>query len=198
MKTYFLILILSILSHFNTLNAQAAAIKGGAISLPTSESAFKIMDIGFEYYFKKHWSVQLSYTRSLKERYDNSPYSKRESFLSPQLRYYFKENTYRKSFYMGLVVQWHQQNLTQELRDAYIPPFPSQKTDFDKLGLGIMGGFQIPIYKNLGIDAHYGYLLQMGTEYRVFTHEMIQAFSQISGINMRPFYTLNLYWLIGK
>lgn len=49
-----LLISLVFLIYFNTLTAQTVALKGSGISLPTSESAFKIVDLGVEYYLNAH------------------------------------------------------------------------------------------------------------------------------------------------
>lgn len=186
--------IFTILICLNSNYAQVAALKATGFAAG-AEATIVLADAGIEFYFKKHWGAQLSYSfleYSTESRYRN------KKVITPQLRYYFKENGWRKSLYTGILAQIHTQNMSDELPGSY--PFPWEDINFKKVGFGILGGSQLIIIKRFGIDVNAGLIVQGGNEKRTL-YEYSPSKTTITEknvVNARPFFTLNFYLMLGK
>lgn len=82
----------------------------------------------------------------------------------------------------------------------YSLPETLETVDFKKMGLGVLGGFQYPIYKRLGVDAHIGGAAYAGNEQHTihfFNSNSSTSFKE-NKLRFRPFYTFNIYIILGK
>ena len=126
MKTLLLPIFLIIIC-LNSNYAQVVALKATGFAAG-ADATILLADGGIEFYFKKHWGAQLAYSFlefSSESRYRN------KKIITPQLRYYFKENGWRRSLYTGILAQIHNQKMSDELPGNY--PFSWEDVDYQKM-----------------------------------------------------------------
>lgn len=177
--------------------AQRAMLKGSAFfSVPTVP--YTIYDIGFEWKFNKHISAELSYS-SFEKTGNNT---KTKKVLSLQSRYYFDGDDWNESHYIGLVLQKFDK---QYSRESLLEYFQHRTTvEVNKMGLGIVWGKNMIVYKRLGLDVYCGLMGQIGKEMGtvVYANNITDTRNEIinkkNAVDARPFLGLNLYFALGK
>ncbi len=197
-KQPFLILILSFLFLQNIQSQSFAMFKLGGLLLPDYGY---ILDGGMEFRLAPHWSTQLSVSTT---QVSSDGLSIDKIIVTPQLRYYFKKDSFQKSPYFGVVLQRHKAVLGEELVNENRQTIGWQAEDFTKYGIGLILGGHKKIYKRLGFDIHIGGLLEMGdvtTEtyyWDVFGRVKPPNTSILekNKLTVRPFFGLNLYWVV--
>jgi Protein of unknown function (DUF3575) len=164
-------------------------LKGTGLLLSNSD----LLDAGIEVKLGNHWTFELSASRVHKESND---FDLTKSFITPQVRYYFLKNKWKNSPYCGLIFQkHHENNLTGVFNSDKTPPLLiGQETQiFIKMGVGLIAGQHVQIYKWLGCDAHLGVLEEKGN---VVTTQYIGKWKGVletNKWNSRFFWGFNFY-----
>ena len=164
----------------------------------STNCSYTIYDMGFEWKFSKHISAELSYS-SFEKTGNNT---KTKKVLSLQSRYYFDGDEWNESHYVGLVLQKFDK---QYSRESLLEYFQHRTTvEVDKMGIGIVWGKNMIVYKRLGLDAYCGLMGQIGKEMGMvvyandITNDRNEIINKKNAVDARPFLGLNLYFALGK
>jgi Protein of unknown function (DUF3575) len=182
-------------------NAQIAMLKATGILNPINDNRHIgiILDFAVEAKIKGRLTGQLSVSSS--KGYYNSAY-REKLIVTPQLRYYFKKDSWLKSPYLGLVLQ---KNVGKADVDDDNNWTDFKYTSFTKYGAGLMIGQHIKVRKNFGIDIHLGFLREKGDNMvRVEEHDPKHVmpknytYFEKGAVNNRFFAGFNFYFAIDK
>ncbi len=187
----------SILFYIPKLDAQNLFFKASGVLLPLDVNVLTLIDLGFECKMVKNWNAQLSYSR-----FSNGvDYYKEKKVWSLQLRRYYLGTPNTNGLYIGPILQKYN---FKAFGDKPYSPNVSENIKEDKIGLGIIVGKHVKIWKHFGLDFHSGLLGQFGdkeittTVIDNVTQMRIKTFESKKGkINHRVFWGLNLYIDLG-
>lgn len=179
------------------LQAQTAMFKGG-ICIPTKSLPFELYTIGFE--VKPHKNISYGISYKTLSKYGNQ--TLKQSLLTFQSRYYFNNyldnDDWANARYCGIVLQKldKKYNLESPLE------FFKHRTivEMEKVGIGIILGRNIRVYKRCGLDLNCGFVGQIGKESKSIIYGGSTAdkyFYSSRDINLRAFIGLNFYIALG-
>ena len=202
MKSKYLFLVF-IFIFLQNIQSQSVMLKLGGLIFPTGEDLGYILDGGIEFRLSSHWSTQLSVSTT-QVRSEGKSIDK--VIVTPQLRYYFKSESFQKSPYFGIVLQRHKAVLGTELINEQSRPHGWQTETFTKYGVGLILGGHRKIYKRLGFDIHVGGLIEIGdinTEKGYWsvlgsTTPTNTSILENNKVTPRPFIGFNLYWAFSE
>lgn len=154
-------------------------------------------DPGFEVKLSKNMTAQLSMSFT----YDNGDgvySSNKKNIYSLQSRYYLNGKNWKKSPFIGVVAQklrTHYQQYADEF-GAFPAHYLYKERKANKRALGVIIGYNLKIYKQVGLDFHVGAVGQHGNEYALFRkHSTSAAITTLKNnvVNVRPFWGINLF-----
>jgi hypothetical protein len=177
------------------IDAQSVMLTGAALVFPTDVGGFVVVDIGVEAKIGQFMSAKLSVGTNTQS---GESLTIDRTIVSLEGRHFFKNPLWHKAPFLGLVAQFHSYDKGEGIYESSYVGW--KETQYQKWGLGLIGGQRFQLYKRLGCELHGGFTTEIGDKTAILEYngKGKQTAIDKNHIGARLFWGFNVYVALGK